>query len=225
MDALTLVIANRNYSSWSLRPWLALKHAGLPFEEVIVPLDKPDTRAAILAYSPTGRVPALRHGEARVWDSLAICEYVAELAPTAKLWPEERVARAAARSVSAEMHSGFAALRNQMNMNIRNRVTGVVATEETRADIVRIVELWNDCRSRFGKAGPFLFGAFTIADAMFAPVATRFRTYGVDAGKVGEAYIDAVFGDPAMAEWVKMAREETLVIAKYELAGNVAVGK
>ncbi len=216
MDALTLVIANRNYSSWSLRPWLALKHAGLPFEEVIIPLDKPETRTAILAYSPSGRVPALRHGDVRVWDSLAICEYAAELAPNAKLWPEDRAVRAVARSVSAEMHSGFASLREQMTMNIRRKVAGVVPTGSTAADIARIVELWTECRSRFGKGGPFLFGTFTIADAMFAPVVTRFRTYGVDAGKVGEAYIDALFADPAMAEWVKAAHEETLVIEKYE---------
>jgi glutathione S-transferase len=216
VDAITLVIANRNYSSWSLRPWLALKHAGLPFDEVIVALDRPETRAEILVHSPSGRVPALRHGSVRVWDSLAICEYVAELAPNANLWPEDRAVRAVARAVSAEMHSGFAALRTQMTMNIRRRIEGVVPNAETRADIARILEIWNDCRSRFGKGGPFLFGGFTIADAMFAPVVTRFRTYGVDTGAVATAYMDATFADPAMSAWVTMSREEKLIIPKYE---------
>ena len=214
--ALTLVVGSKNYSSWSLRPYLALAHTGAPFEEVVIALDAPDTAANIARYSPSGRVPLLRHGALSVWDSLAICEYLAELFPEAKLWPQEREARAMARSVSAEMHSSFMALRQNCGMNLRARKPGVgLQAPGVAQDIARIKELWTQCRQRYGKGGPFLFGAFSIADAMFAPVVTRFVTYGVPLDEVGAAYRDAVLGLPAMKQWMEAAAAEPPV-KRYE---------
>lgn len=212
MTDLTLVIANKAYSSWSLRPWLALKHAGLPFREILVPLRQPDTAARILAHSPSGRVPCLLDGDRTIWESLAICEYVAELAPEAGLWPGDAQARAVARSVSAEMHAGFAALRSSMSMDLKREHPGEGMTPETAADITRIQALWTDTRARFGQAGPFLFGGFSIADAMFAPVVTRFATYGVAVDGNARAYMDAVLALPAMQEWTAAAKEEAWVL-------------
>ena len=213
MDRLTLVTGNKNYSSWSLRPWLALEHAGAPFEEILVPLDQPDTHARIAEWSPTGRVPALHDGEVRVWDSLAICEYVAELFPEAHLWPEDRAARACARSVSAEMHAGFAALRGAMPMNVRARLPGQSRTPDSLRDVERVRALWSECRARFGQDGPFLFGRFSIADAMYAPVVFRFRTYDValDAGQ--RAYLEQMLQHPAMQKWARAAEQEPWSIA------------
>lgn len=217
MSDLTLVIGNKAFSSWSLRPWLALKHTGLPFEEVVIPLRQPDTTARIKQHSPTGRVPCLRHsdpmGERVVWDSLAICEYLAETFPEAKLWPDDAHARAVARSVSAEMHSGFVGLRTHMSMDLKAMRPGVGRNAESEADIARVLELWRDTRQRFGAAGnqdagPFLFGRFSIADAMYAPVVTRFITYGVEMDATGRAYADAVMNLPAMKEWVADAKAE-----------------
>jgi len=204
-----LVVGTKRWSSWSLRPWLALKAAGVTFEEVVIPLRQPDTQARIAKYSPSGRVPYLRDGEVSVWDSLAICEYVAEILPGAYLWPEDREARAVARSVSAEMHSGFAAMREHLSMDVARSTPLPAVPEPARADVTRVQRMWVDCRTRFGAGGPFLFGAFTIADAMYAPVASRFRTYGVALDPVCGAYVDAIFALPAMQEWVAAAHKET----------------
>lgn len=210
MSDPTLVIGNKAYSSWSLRPWLALRQAGIAFAETVIPLRQPDTAARIAERSPSGRVPALIHDGLTVWDSLAICECVAELAPEAGLWPADRAARAVARSVSAEMHSGFVSLRTTMSMDLKRDRKGQGMTEATAADIARIEALWADARTRFGvpAGGPFLFGAFTIADAMFAPVVTRLETYGVAVSPVSRAYMDAVLALPAMREWIAAAKDE-----------------
>jgi glutathione S-transferase len=214
---LTLVIANKNYSSWSLRAWLTLKQSGLPFSEVRVLLDTPETHAQILQFSPSGRVPALRHGEVTVWESLAINEYVAELAPDSRLWSEDRTARAVARSVSAEMHAGFRNLREHMPMDCRARLPGQGQKPGVQEDIDRIVALWRDCRQRFGSGGDFLFGHFTIADAMFAPVVSRFVTYGVALNAAAAEYADAVWALPAMQEWLAAAVAEPEVIEDHKL--------
>lgn len=212
---LTLYLGNKNYSSWSLRPWLALKHAGATFEEVVIPLDTPQTDATIRAVSPAGRVPILRHGEVTVWDSLAIIEYVAELFPHSHLWPEPREARAMARSVSAEMHSGFAALRKACPMDFRGRRSEPVSTPEVLADVRRVAELWTDCRRRYGREGRFLFGAFTAADCMFAPVVSRFLTYGVELTGVPSSYVEAIQTVPSWQEWAAAAKAEALPMTRY----------
>lgn len=212
MSALTLIIGNKAYSSWSLRPWLALRQAGLSFAETVIPLRQPETRAQILVHSPSGKVPCLIDGDRVIWDSLAICEYVAELAPAAGLWPADPHARAVARSVSAEMHSGFVALRNAMSMDLKVDRNGQGMTPDSAADIARVQALWADCRARFGQGGPFLFGGFTIADAMFAPVVTRLVTYGVAVEAGTRAYMDAVLALPAMQEWTAAAKAEPWVL-------------
>jgi glutathione S-transferase len=216
LPEFTIVIANRNYSSWSLRGWLALKQTGAEFDEVVIPLDQPTTRADILKHSPSARVPALRHGELVVWDSLAICEYLAERFPEAKLWPADPAPRAVARSVSAEMHSGFQALRQHFPMNMRSTFANRGTTPEVQADVNRILALWRDARRRFGAAGPFLFGEFSAADCMYAPVVSRFRTYKVELDDEARAYVDAVWATPAMQEWVAAATNEPMIIEKYE---------
>jgi glutathione S-transferase len=216
MADLTIILGNKNYSSWSLRPWLALKRTGAAFDEVIIPIGEPVTRAAVLRHSPSGRVPALKHGALTIWDSLAICEYLAEAFPDAVLWPRDRDARAVARAVSAEMHSSFAALRDQMPMNIRSTYPAGEISPEVQADINRIAALWRDCRKRFGAGGPFLFGEFTNADAIFAPVVTRFRTYRVPLEEEAQGYADAVWALPAMQEWATAARNEPMIIEAYE---------
>jgi Glutathione S-transferase len=213
MSDLTLVIGNKAFSSWSLRPWLALKHTGRPFAEIVIPLRQPDTAARIREHSPSGRVPCLRHGDRVIWDSLAICEYLAETFPEAKLWPDDAHARAVARSVSAEMHGGFMALRTHMSMDLKAMLPGAGRNAESEADIARVTTLWRDSREQFGKAagqdeGPFLFGRFSIADAMYAPVVTRFITYGVELDATGRAYVDAVMNLPAMKDWVAAAKAE-----------------
>lgn len=213
---LTLVIGNKNYSSWSLRPWLVLRHAGLEFDEVLIALSTNGTKAEILKHSASGRLPALKHGDLTVWDSLAICEYVAELKPDAGLWPQDRAARALARSVSAEMHTGFTALRQHMPMNIRSSFPNEGRKPGVKEEIDRITSLWRQCRSRHGTDGPFLFGSFSIADAMYAPVVTRFRTYGVALGEVEQAYADAIWTLPSMKEWAKSASDEPMIIDSAE---------
>jgi glutathione S-transferase len=211
---LTLVIANRKYSSWSLRPWLALKEAGIPFRESRIPLGTARTREEISKVSPSGRLPVLLDGNLAIWDSLAICEYLAERQPT--LWPAEPTARAMARSISAEMHSGFVALRANMPMNCRTLVPGAGRTPEVDRDIGRILGIWEDCRSRHETSGPFLFGRFSIADAMYAPVVWRFRTYAVELPPVAKAYSDTMQRLPAMQEWLDAARAEAEVLPQYE---------
>lgn len=217
---LVLVIANKAYSSWSMRPWLALKMTETPFEEIVVPLRQKTTAAAIAVHSPAGKVPVLHHGTTTVWDSLAILEYLAELLPFAGLWPVDRQARAVARAVSAEMHSGFGALRSDMPMNVRAILHGRGRAAGVDADIARIGVLWRDCRARFGDGGPFLFGRFCIADAMYAPVATRFRTHGVEPelDDVGRAYVATLLELPPVLEWYAAAHAEPWVIAEYEAA-------
>ena len=209
----TLVIGDKNYSSWSLRPWLALKACGVPFEEKRVWLRQADSKAEIFRHSPSGKVPALKTDIGIICDSLAIVEYLAEQHPEAKLWPEDREQRAAARSVSAEMHSGFQALRNDMPMDLLSQLPMPELSEALENNIRRVVAIWHDTRARFGKGGPFLLGAFTNADAMYAPVATRFRTYGVPLDQFGDdgtaaAYVEAIYAMPAMAEWSEGAQAE-----------------
>ena len=206
MSELTLYVGSKNYSSWSLRPWLALAHTGQPFREVVIPLGTPDTAAAVARASPSGKVPLLEDGALRVWDSLAICEYLAERFPAARLWPEARDARAVARSACAEMHAGFVALRTHMGMNIRARHPGRGLEQPgVREDIARIQALWAELRERFGQGGPFLLGHFTNADAFFAPVVTRFVTYGVELSPASRAYAEAVLAHPGMRAWTEAA--------------------
>lgn len=213
---LTLVIGNKNYSSWSLRPWLVLRQAGIPFEEVRVPLYTPESLVELGRWSPSGLVPLLRDGELKVWDSLAICEYLHERFPEHRLWPADAAARAVARSVSAEMHSGFGALRQAMSMNINRHYPDQGRTPECFKDVERILALWTDCRARFGAGGDFLFGGFSIADAMYAPVALRFRTYAVPLEGAARAYADALLALPALREWVAAAEAEVERIPMFD---------
>ncbi|MFZ1909501.1 MAG: glutathione S-transferase family protein [Burkholderiales bacterium] len=212
-----MVVGNKNYSSWSLRPWLAMKLLGLEFEERRVSLYVPGAKERLLGYSPAAKVPILIDGERRVWDSLAILEYLAESHPS--LWPAAPAARAAARSISAEMHSGFGALRQHMSMNIRKRHPGKGRTPDALADVARIIAMWSDCRARFGAAGPFLFGAFGAADAMYAPVVLRFRTYAVELPPTCRAYADAVLALPALGEWIEAAEHEIESLPQFEMYG------
>ena len=216
---LKLVIGNKNYSSWSMRPWLALRAGGIAFEEIFIPLYTGETdKKRILDFTPSGKVPALIDGDIRVWDSLAIIEYVAERFPQARLWPEDRAARAHARSISAEMHSGFMALRNECGMNLHRPVGAIDLSANARGDIARIQQIWTECRARYGKSGPFLFGAFGGADAMFAPVVHRFLTYAIEVEPEVREYMDAMISLPAFAEWTRAGLAETLIIAKFETA-------
>jgi glutathione S-transferase len=216
MPDLHLIIGNKNYSSWSLRAWLAMKHVGLQFVETAIPLDHAEFKDQVERYGPSGRVPVLMHGKLAIWDSLAICEYLAEL--TGRGWPTEREARAVARSVCAEMHSGFANLRAQWPFNARARNRHTAITPGLEADIDRIEEIWNDCRHRFGKdRGPWLFGEYSLADAFYAPVVVRFNTYGAPLTEVARWYIATTLEDPALQEWLLAAKHETWSIASYEL--------
>jgi glutathione S-transferase len=213
---LTLVIGNKNYSSWSMRPWLALVAFGIPFKEVMVLLDRADTATNIAAYSASGRVPVLLAGSITVWDSLAICEYLAEQFPELHLWPQDVAARATARAVCAEMHAGFGGLRSAMSMNIKARFPGRGRTAAAQADIGRISEIWEECLSRFGHH-EFLFGEFSIADAFFAPVVMRFRTYSVALAPALNAYCERVLAHPGVARWISEALAETEVAAKHDI--------
>lgn len=215
---MKIVLGNKNFSSWSLRPWLVLAQADIPHEEVVIPLDQPTTAAAIARYSPAGRVPVLVDGDLTVWDSLAICEYLAERFPEKRLWPADRAARAVARSVSAEMHSGFTELRTHCPMKFKEAFPPRPLAREVQADVDRIVAIWEDCRRRFGAGGPFLFGAFSIADAMFAPVVSRFQTYGVKPGGAASAWAEMMWALPAMQRWGAAARAETFTMARYQPA-------
>ena len=217
--ALTLVIGNKNYSSWSMRPWVALRAAGIAFDEVFIPLYTGDAdKQRILDFHASGKVPVLVDGDVTVWDSLAIIEYAAERFPEAGLWPQDRASRAHARSISAEMHSGFAALRNECGMNLHRPVGAIALSAEAHADIARIQQIWTDCRKRYGKPGPFLFGAFGGADAMFAPVVHRFRTYAIEVEPELRDYMEAMMSLPAFQEWTGAALAETLIIEKFETA-------
>ncbi len=215
--SLTLVIGNKNYSSWSLRAWIAMAASGIAFDEVFIPLSLPDTKERIKRHSPAGKVPVLIDGDAVIWESLAILEHLAERFPKAGLWPSEPAARAHARSIAAEMHAGFQPLRSQCPMNLWRPVERLALTPEVKANVARITEIWRAARERFGKGGPFLFGSFGAADAMFAPVATRFHTYDIPCDKVSRAYVDAIHAHPAFKIWRDGAFKETLVIAQDEV--------
>jgi len=213
---LTLVIGNKNYSSWSLRPWLLMRQAGIPFEEKRLALRTDSFREEIRRYSPSGKVPALVDDGVVIWESLAICEYVAERYPDKKLWPADPTARAVARAVSSEMHAGFAQLRTHMSMNCRRRWPGKGRAPGVQEDIDRVAAIWATCRGEFGGDGPFLFGEFCIADAMFAPVVFRFETYVVPLDSVCRAYADSILQLPASQQWLADSRAENEVIAELE---------
>jgi glutathione S-transferase len=214
---LKLVIGNKNYSSWSMRPWLVLRANNIAFEEVFIPLytDKTD-KDRLLSVSRSGKVPALIDGDLTVWDSLSIIEYLAEKFPEAGLWPDDRTARAHARSISAEMHSGFMPLRNECGMNLHRPIRAVALSDDAQANVARVQEIWADCHARYGKKGPFLFGAFCGADAMFAPVVHRFRTFAIPVAKDAQPYVDAMMSLPAFEEWTRDGLAETLVIERLE---------
>ncbi|MBS0510216.1 MAG: glutathione S-transferase family protein [Proteobacteria bacterium] len=214
---MKLIIGNKNYSSWSLRAWIAARAGGFTFEEIRIPLFIPGSRERILSHSPSGKVPCLIDHGLAVWDSLAIGEYLAEKAP--QLLPADVAARATARAVTAEMHSGFQNLRGRMTMNIRKDYTGHGHTPEVDADIARVVAIWNDCRKRFGGAGPHLFGSFTLADAAFAPVCFRFKTYGVKPDGAAGEYLATMLANPWMKEWEAAALAETESIPSEDLYG------
>jgi glutathione S-transferase len=218
---LKLVIGNKNYSSWSMRPWLALRANKIEFEEVFIPLYTGDEdKQRIVGFTRSGKVPALVDGDITVWDSLAIIEYLAERFPQAGLWPEDRARRAHARSISAEMHSGFSALRTECSMNLHRPIRGVSLSADASADVARIQQIWIDCRERYGKLGRFLFGAFGAADAMFAPVVHRFRTYAIPVEPETRAYMEAMMSLPAFEEWTRQGLAETLIIERVEKGLN-----
>ncbi len=217
---LKLIIGNKAYSSWSLRGWLAVKQSGLPFEEINVPLydEEWNKRREGDEFAPSaGKVPILWDDTAVIWDSLAIVEWLAEKTDRARYWPEDAAARGMARSMAAEMHSGFPNLRRELSMNVRRRYPPRALDETVRAEIIRILELWAEARARHGSGGPYLFGGFGAADIMFAPVCTRFVTYSVPVPRFAAAYVEAMLGHPWMREWIEAAQEEPWVIENLEL--------
>jgi glutathione S-transferase len=215
--ALKLIIGNQNYSSWSMRPWIAMKAAGIPFEETVISLDAADFKAVVSPFSGTGKVPVLIDGDVSVWESLAILEYLAEKFTAAGLWPSAPAARAHARAVANEMHAGFLPLRRHLPMNLWRPVIKRELTPEAVANVQRIEAMWADCRARYGAGGAFLFGRFGAADAMYAPVVARFHTYGVEVGAAARAYMDAVMALPAWHEWHAAALKEAWVLAADEV--------
>jgi glutathione S-transferase len=208
MSELALVIGNKNYSSWSLRPWIIMKHFGLEFQEIYITLYQQGTAEKIRQYSPSGKVPVLIHNNLIVWDSLAICEYLAEVFPNYLWWPEDKYVRVVARSVSAEMHSGFHDLRQNMPMNCCAKLPGQGLTSAVQQDIDRITSIWQECRTKFSQDGDFLFGQFTIADAFFAPVVMRFITYDVQVDTISREYMQAILALSAMQEWLAATKSE-----------------
>jgi glutathione S-transferase len=215
--ALHLVIGNKNYSSWSFRPWLAMRVAGIAFEETVISLEAKDFKARVMAVSGAGKVPVLIEGETRVWESLAILEYLAEKFPAAALWPKDDSARAHARAVAAEMHAGFMPLRRLLPMNVWRPVKVRALDDGSKTDVARIEAIWRDCRARYGAAGPFLFGAFGAADAMYAPIIWRFHTYAVEVSDAARAYMGAMMALPAWREWRDAARREPWVLPHDEV--------
>lgn len=205
---LKLVIGSKNFSSWSLRAWLALEHVGAPYEEIFISFGDPDWREQIKRHSPSGRVPYLIDGTLGIWDSLAIVETLNELFPEAKLWPGDLAARAVARSVAAEMHSGFSALRSNMPMDLQANAPGQGHTPEALADAARVQEIWRDCRKCFGSGGPYLFGAFSAADCFYAPVVFRFLSYGVPLDANAKNYCDAILAHGSVKKWRDAALRE-----------------
>jgi glutathione S-transferase len=217
--SIKLIIGNKAYSSWSLRGWLAAKQSGLHFDEITVPLydETWDERKREEDLAPSsGKVPILWDGEAVVWDSLAIIEYLADKVGRDRYWPKDEVARGMARSMAAEMHCSYTSLRRECPMNIRKSFTGVTVSEETRADAIRILQTWAEARSRFGREGPYLFGTFTAADIMFAPVVSRFTTYGFTLPGFAQSYVEAMMAHPWMEEWYQAAAEEPWTIKRFE---------
>ncbi len=214
--ALHLVIGNKNYSSWSFRPWIAMKAVDIPFDETVISLSAPDFKERLLKISGTGKVPALVDGNVHVWESLAILEYLADTFPDRRLWPADPAARAHARAIASEMHAGFVPLRRALPMNFWRPVKARTLTDEVVANVRRIDAMWTDCRVRFGQDGPFLFGAFGAADAMYAPVVSRFHTYAVEVGAAGRAYMEAMMALPAWSEWSAAALKEPWVLPEDE---------
>jgi len=217
MAGLKIIIGNKNYSTWSLRGWLAAMHMGVPVEEIKFDLYTLGSKAELLKYSPSGMVPALIHGDIVVWDSLAIIDYCARLAPVKLWWPEEAAAFAFARSIAAEMHSGFMGLRTHAPMNIRGKWSGLTLGDSVAADVARADVLWSEARERFGSDGEFLFGGFSAADMMFAPVVNRFETYSIEMTATARAYMDAMLAQPLMQLWSTEALKETAIIAHGEI--------
>ncbi|MCI0599205.1 MAG: glutathione S-transferase family protein [Beijerinckiaceae bacterium] len=214
--SLTLIIANKAYSSWSFRPWILMRHLGIAFDEVVIPLAHENTRAEILRYSPAGKCPVLHDADTVVWDSLAIIEYLAEAHPRIAIWPGPRAARAHARSLAAEMHSGFAGLRGLLPMNMRRKVRKRELSPEAGADAARIEQAFKQSREAFGQSGAFHFGEFSAADAMFAPVVNRLHVYDVAVSAGTRTYMNAIMALPAWREWCEQAQAEPWIIDKYE---------
>lgn len=212
--SMTLYLGTKNYSSWSLRPWLAARKAAIKFDEIIIDFDQPDTKSRILEVSPSGKVPVLIHKELKIWDSLAICEYFAEIEP--QLWPEQSDLRAIARSVSAEMHSGFMAIRNEMGMNVKAKHRKVTLTNQAQEELLRIDQIWTGLRQQYHAQGNWLFGKFSIADAMFAPVAIRLKAYTVRTSPTMQAYVETFYNDSAFLEWINDAEQDTLIVPRLE---------
>jgi glutathione S-transferase len=214
---LMLVIGNKNYSSWSMRPWMAMKLAGIAFEERVISLDDPEFKAELSKLTPAGKVPVLIDGDRHIWESLAIIEYLAEKFPAATIWPADAAARAHARVLCAEMHAGFVPLRRHCAMNMARPPKKRELPSEVQSDVARIEQMWTDCRARFGKGGPFLFGAAGAADAMYAPVVSRFHTYDIGVGEIARAYMQAVMALPAWSEWESAARQEGWILPRGEV--------
>jgi glutathione S-transferase len=227
--SLTLILGNKNYSSWSLRPWIAMTVAGIPFTETVIPLYEPGSRERVLKFSPAGKVPVLIDGERHIWESLAIIEYLVEKFPDAGLWPRHSAARSHARVLASEMHAGFSALRRACPMNLWLPPKPRPQSDEVMADVARIDALWSDSRVRFGEKaefkGPFLFGAFGAADAMYAPVVARFHSYGIPVSTLARAYMDAVMALPAWARWRAAALDEPWVMRQNEPDWPIVRGK
>lgn len=219
---LKLIIGNKKYSSWSFRPWLLMKVMEIPFKEVRIAIHRPDSLKKILHYTPAGRVPVLIDGRVKVWESMAIGHYLAEKFPKKFLWPKDPVARAVAYSVAHEMHAGFQGMRQALPCHFLVRYHGFSVPSSAQADIDRVESLWTDCRKKWGKGGPFLFGNFSVADAMYAPVVYRWLAYGVVPNRVCRDYMSAIESLPASREWVGAARHEKEVISDYENKGKIA---
>jgi glutathione S-transferase len=215
--ALTLIIGNKNYSSWSMRPWIAMKVAGIAFDEVVISLNAEDFKPRLLQVSGTGKVPTLIDGDIKVWESLSILEYLADKFPDKQLWPRDAAARAHARTIASEMHAGFLPLRRALPMNMWRPIKSLALNADALANVERIDAMWSDCRSRFGQTGPFLFGNFGAADAMYAPVVSRFHTYAVSVSAAACSYMDVVMKLPAWQEWHAAAIKEPWVLPEDEV--------
>ena len=213
---LKLILANKAYSSWSLRPWILLAQLKIPFEEVVIPMDQPETRAQMLKYAPTGKCPSLQDGKITVWESLAIIEYIAGAHPEKTVWPKGKAARAHARSLANEMHAGFGALRQACPTNFRRPVRAIALSDEVRADVARIEAAWAHAHETFGREGPYLFGRFSAADAMFAPVINRFHVYDIPVSKQTRAYMETIMALPTWKAWIADAHAEPWRIERYE---------